>query len=333
MKSPKVTFLMTVYNGEKYLKEAITSILNQTFKDFELVVIDDWSTDSSAEMVKSFNDPRIRLIRNRENLGPYKSSNIGLKLARGKFIARMDADDVSLPDRLENELSIIEKKNDIGMVACWITIVDENNDYIGEWHADRENNSPEEIYYTLFFKNCIAHSSVLFKKDIVVKLGGYNEAFRKSQDYELWIRLSKIAKIVKIKRELVIRREYDENTSLNVINQHRLHEERLFLKNIKALLSSNVNSHTLFSIKYNNSGKGIRETNIIKVLNTLNNINPKIVKAAPCFLDRKVLIKCGKKKRNKILKNSFPIKFALRVYNITPLKYLLNRYRPHPFDL
>ena len=327
MKNPKVTVLMSVYNGEKYLNEAIDSILRQTFKDFEFLIVNDGSTDKTGEILKSYNDPRIKIIDNEKNIGLTRSLNIGLRIAKGEYIARQDADDISMPERLEKELSIIENNSEIIMVACWIKIIDENSNKIRFWQADIEYNSPEEIYYTLFFENCIAHSTVLFDKELVLKIGGYNESFQKSQDYELWSRLSKIGKIIKIKENLVIRREHNINTLHNVVNQHKINEERLFLKNINTFLSNKLNLYTLLSIKYNNSSWRIGESNILIMLNTLNKINMEIVKNAPSFLERKKLKRCIKNKRNKMIKKSFPsvlgiFKFVVKCLLFVPRYFL-----------
>ncbi len=114
---PRVTVLMSVYNGEKYLREAIDSILNQTFKDFEFLIIDDGSTDSSADIIRSYTDFRIRLIQNEKNIGLTRSLNKGLKLAKGEYIARMDVDDISLPIRFEKQVSFLDKYEDVKLVG------------------------------------------------------------------------------------------------------------------------------------------------------------------------------------------------------------------------
>ncbi len=113
--NPKVTVLMPVYNAEKYLKTAIESILKQTFSDFELLIINDGSTDGSEEIIRSFNDKRIRLFNNEQNLGIIKTLNKGLNLAKGEYIIRMDADDISLPDRLELQVKYMEENPGIGI--------------------------------------------------------------------------------------------------------------------------------------------------------------------------------------------------------------------------
>ncbi len=320
MKDSKVTVLMSVYNGEKYLREAIDSILNQTFRDFEFLIINDGSTDRTIEILRSYHDRRIKIINNERNMGLTKSLNKGLKMARGEYIARMDADDISLPNRLDKQLAVMEKNNNIGVVACWLKIIDDNNNEIRPWHADRESNSPEEIYYTLFFENCIAHSSVLFNKKIVLKIGGYDESFKKSQDYELWTRLSKITKITKIKDALVVRRKHSGNISFETKNQHKAKEEQLFLRSINTILPNNkFNSNKLLSLKYDEANC----LDILESLSILSNINKSIIETAPPFLRRDILKECGYKKRNKILRNFARFFFDFKRSPTKILKFIM----------
>ena len=117
MSHPKVTLLMSVFNGQSYLKEAIESILNQTFEDFEFLIINDASKDNSLRIIQSFDDSRIKLVHNSDNIGLTKSLNKGIDLAKGEFIARMDCDDISLPERLSMQVSFIDKNPDIGILS------------------------------------------------------------------------------------------------------------------------------------------------------------------------------------------------------------------------
>ena len=114
MKNPLVSILMPVYNSEKYLREAIKSILNQTFTNFELIIINDGSTDNSLKIIKSFKDNRIKIIKNKGNLGLIKTLNKGIDLAQGKYIARMDADDIAMPKRLEKQIAFFNENPDYG---------------------------------------------------------------------------------------------------------------------------------------------------------------------------------------------------------------------------
>jgi len=117
MDRPKISVIMSVYNGEKYLREAIESILNQTFRDFEFIIINDGSTDKTSEILSSYNDPRIVIINNKRNIGLTKSLNKGLKMVKGEYIARQDADDVSLPERLERMVNFLDMNRDVGLLG------------------------------------------------------------------------------------------------------------------------------------------------------------------------------------------------------------------------
>ncbi|MCK4329374.1 glycosyltransferase, partial [candidate division WOR-3 bacterium] len=166
------------------------------------------------------------------------------------------------------------------------------------------------------FENCIAHSSVLYRKALVLKIGGYNESFRKSQDYELWIRLSKIAKILKIKEALVVRKEHIINASFNTKKQHKENEELLFFKNIRDVLhNSKFDSNKLLSLKYGKTN-GL---DVLDLLRILNKINKSIIKTAPPFLRTDELDKSGYKKRNKILKTG--VRFFLNAIR-SPMRIL-----------
>ena len=299
MKNPKVTVLMSVYNGGKYLREAIESILNQTFKDFEFLIINDGSTDRTAEILQSYDDPRIKIINNEKNIGLTKSLNKGLKMARGEYIARMDADDISMPERLEKELTTITNDKEIGMVTSWIDEISQIVTHSDYSTRVRTTNFPEEIFYTLLFHNCIAHSTVLFNKELVLSLGGYDESYEQSQDYDLWIKLSRVSKIVKL-REVLVRRRSHENTISRTNIQQKVNADKIFLKNICKLLSEDISPQILLQIRDNNAG--IR--NLIQSILIIDKINDRIVEIAPVGLDRKKLRSCGKRKKRLLIYNT-----------------------------
>tara|TARA_B100000315_G_scaffold60548_1_gene55001 strand:+ start:704 stop:2770 length:2067 start_codon:yes stop_codon:yes gene_type:complete len=184
--SPQVTVLMSVYNGEKYLRESIDSILNQTYHNFEFIIIDDGSTDASREIIISFNDPRIILIANNKNIGLSKSLNKGIHQAQGKYIARQDADDVSHLTRIEKEFASIQRGNQ-DIVYCRYQYLTKNGKRLS-WVSPMI--SEQSLGRGLIeLKDPIAHGSVLMKKESLIDVGGYNELFIFSQDYELWMRL------------------------------------------------------------------------------------------------------------------------------------------------
>ncbi len=130
--NPKVSVIMSVYNGDKYLREAIESILNQTFTDFEFIIVNDGSTDNSLEIIESYDDERIKTINNKKNIGLTKSLNKALKFAKGKYIARQDADDVSLPNRFEKQVEYLDSHPEVALVGTSVYLIDENGKIIGK---------------------------------------------------------------------------------------------------------------------------------------------------------------------------------------------------------
>jgi glycosyltransferase involved in cell wall biosynthesis len=187
--APKITVLMPLFNGERFVREALESILGQTFTDFEFLIIDDGSTDASVQLVESYDDPRIRLISNHRNLGVTATLNQGINLAQGEYIARMDCDDVSLPTRLAEQVAYLEQHPDCAMVAVKVSMVDEGGKEIGAWLDDKQTPTSEEMYRFLPRGNCIAHPGIMIRKAILSRYR-YNEHQRVAQDYDLWLRMA-----------------------------------------------------------------------------------------------------------------------------------------------
>jgi len=191
---PKVSVIMSVYNGEKYLKEAIESILNQTFRDFEFIIVDDGSTDKTPEILNEYakKDKRIKIITNPKNIGLTKSLNKALKIAKGEYIARMDADDISLPERLKKQVNFLTNYPNFGLVGCNVIVIDEKGNFV------KNVTLPESLNSALRKRNRLVHGSVMFRKSLVKKIGGYNEKIFYAQDYEMFLRFSKISEIGRI---------------------------------------------------------------------------------------------------------------------------------------
>lgn len=189
-----ISVLMSVHNGERFLREAINSVLAQSFGDFEFIIIDDASTDMSAQILDGYDDSRIVRLRNDTNLGLTRSLNRGLAAARGALIARHDDDDISLPERLERQLALLKNDPDAVLVAGNTEIIDAGGLTIAR---SRRDCDPELVGWHLMFHNHIAgHGQVMFRTDVVRRLGGYNEQMAFSQDHELWIRLADAGKIL-----------------------------------------------------------------------------------------------------------------------------------------
>ena len=173
MPNQLLTVLMSVYNGSRFLREAIESILNQTFYDFEFIIINDGSTDRTAEILATYQDKRIRIVRNSDNIGLTKSLNEGLKLARGKYIARQDADDISLPKRLERQISYLEAQPDIALLGTWANSIDERGKILWEM---RPPSDPSLLRWSMLFNNNMIHSSVMFNAAKAMDIGGYDSS-------------------------------------------------------------------------------------------------------------------------------------------------------------
>lgn len=208
MKDSKVTVLTSVYNGEKYLRKAIDSIFNQTFRDFEFLIINDGSTDRTAEILESYNDPRIKIINNEKNMGLTKSLNKGLKMAKGEYIARMDADDISMPDRLKKQVDFLDAHQDYAVVGTFVKILNKDSEVICLLERPIEDT---EIRGFLKRDNCIAHGSVMIRKTCLIDVGLYDELMERSQDYELWLRLSEKYRLANIPNYLYMWRRHKEN--------------------------------------------------------------------------------------------------------------------------
>lgn len=205
---PKVTILMSVYNGEKYLREAIDSILNQTFQDFEFIIINDASTDKTLDILKSYSDPRIKVHINNKNLGLAKSLNIGLKMAKGEYVARQDADDISMPNRLAVQVVFLDTHPDYAVVGAFPKVIYENSDKIRYGQRPTEDNN---IRRTLKTKNCLVHGSTMIRMKCLLDLGFYDESMERSQDFELWLRLSQKYSFKNIPKYLYALRLHNKN--------------------------------------------------------------------------------------------------------------------------
>jgi len=183
--APKISVIMPVYNAEKYLDEAVESILNQTYSDFELIIINDCSNDNSEKIILSYDDSRIKYIKNETNLGVALSLNRGLDEACGEYIARMDADDISLPLRFEKQLEFMEKNANVAVCGCEAELFGDviNNDTFTVF-------GKEDMKINMLFSSCICHPAVMIRRSVFEKEHfRYDVNFDKLEDYELWTRV------------------------------------------------------------------------------------------------------------------------------------------------
>lgn len=191
---PEVSVIISTYNGGKYISRAIESIISQTFSDWELIILNDGSKDNTKEIVKNYadKDSRIIYIENEKNLGIYKSANKGLKLAKGEYIARIDDDDEWIDKyKLEKQVEFLDKNKDYILVGTRAVCVDEEGNCIRKYKSPVTDKA---IRKDILARNPFFHSSVLFKKDVVLKLGGYSEKNKITEDYDLWLRIGQLGK-------------------------------------------------------------------------------------------------------------------------------------------
>jgi len=221
--SPQVSVLMSVYNGAHFLPQSIESVLKQTFSDFEFLIINDASTDGSLDIIKKYQkqDKRIKIIANKKNLGLTKSLNKGLRLARGKYIARLDADDFCSKKRLEKQFNFLESHSDTFLVASWASIIDKKNNVLG---IKEILTGTKAIRKKLEKHNCLFHSSIMFRNHYDLK---YREKFIYAQDYDLYLRLlTEKKKISVIPKPLIFYRIDNKSISAQKKKQQLLFAQK-----------------------------------------------------------------------------------------------------------
>ncbi len=193
-----------------YLKDAVQSILDQTYKDFEFIIINDASTDGTASYLKSLSDKRIKIIKNGTNLGLASSLNIGLKVAKGDYIARMDADDISLPKRLGTQLNFMDQHREIDICGSWIKRIDGNNKIIGKY---KSLSSDAAIKRLLLWASAIVHPTFFARVEFFKKLNYYDPDFDYAEEYELLMRARNKFKMANIPEYLLLWRHWGKRRS------------------------------------------------------------------------------------------------------------------------
>jgi hypothetical protein len=197
---PHVTVVMPVYNGERHLAEAIDSVLEQSYDNFELAIVNDGSTDGTAEIIGSRHDDRIVVVDNGENLGLSKSLDIGFRMARGSLLARLDADDIAEPQRLARQVSEMNQQPALAMVASWFLEIDDNGHLLVEGRPPSDVTS---LRWRLLFGNPIPPSTVMLRRDALADAAAHDESLSYAMDYELWCRIARASPVAIIEEVLV----------------------------------------------------------------------------------------------------------------------------------
>ena len=312
-----ISIILPVYNCEQYIKDSIKSILEQTYENFELIIINDGSTDRSEEIIKTFNDHRINYYY-QKNEGLSKSINKGIRLAKYEYIARQDADDISLPKRLEKLVLYLKSHPDCFLVGSWAQIIKKDN------LTNRYLIHPTThtgCIYKLLFDCCFTHTSVLIKKSIFEEVGFFNEDNSKVPpvDYEMWSRISKKAKVSNIPEVLVYFRENPSSISFN----------KPYLLRSKAATISTENIIYLAGKQYLKEARTIAE--IYFQLNSLSYKFESFYKLKKVLISIIENIESNQSKKVNLYRDLdiFIIKLKLKwLINYTYIKYIYNLIKP-----
>lgn len=293
MKNPLISVILPIYNSEQYLKEAMNSILNQTFTDFELLAINDASTDSSLKIIKSFanKDKRVIIINNQSNIGLVKNLNIAIGLANGKYIARMDSDDNSDITRFEKQINFMESNPEIGIVGAWISEMGSNK----KWHYPLEH---DEIYKYLIYGSPFSHPVVMIRRSVFIDHHiRYSEDFKVGQDYELWSRLLKVTKAANLPQELLKWRKHKNQNTQKYRDLNFKNSSMVSGKILDEIYPDDINYknhiNKLFSLPREERINNLKES--IECISKMNiNCTPQVEKYLYKKISKKLYIYCRK---------------------------------------
>ncbi len=234
---------MTVYNTERYLNESVNSILNQIYKNFEFIIVDDFSTDKSREILKNYKDKKIKLFLLKKHIGRTSALNFGLKRCKGKFIAILDSDDISSKERLLKQINFLKKNTNIHMIGTNTVLIDEKGKKIKNFYIPKDN---KKFNKEMIFNNYLPHSSVMFRKNFLSKIGHYYpKDYTYSQDYALMLKFLKKSKIYVLPFNLtkarVLKNNMSNSKKLKIIREIDIIKNNLFsLKNFDLTISEKL---------------------------------------------------------------------------------------------
>ncbi|TDE04571.1 glycosyltransferase family 2 protein [Flavobacterium hiemivividum] len=319
---PIVSVVLPVYNCENYVKQAIQSILNQTFRDFELLIIDDASTDETVKIINSYTDNRIQLILKPLNSGYTNSLNYGIQIAKGKYIARMDGDDISMLNRFAKQVSFLEVNHEVIVCGSWFRV-------IGSGKVIQLPENADLIKSHLLRGNCIAHPSVMIRKESLNRLSAVYDANREpAEDYDLWTRLALIGKLHNLQEVLLDYRIHNNQVS-NKQGEKQKQNDFEIKRNLYSVLDFNfLPVESVVFEKMLNHGNGIifKDVPVFKKMqlkllasNSKNVFEPKSFKAEILYLDKFIIKRCFLDK-----KDFYPITFLQYLQVKNDLSYKLN---------
>lgn len=238
-----VSVLMPAYNAVEHIREAIDSILEQTFTDFEFLIIDDGSTDNTIEVIKEYSDPRIKLIHNDKNQGLIYSLNYGLDIAQGKYIARMDADDIALNTRFEKQVDFFENNTDISILGTAFA-------FLGTPYEIHHPNYNQEIRIKLLDDGAFAHPTVMMRRDVIISNNiRYNADYKYIEDYRFWVEAAiKNIKMANLDEVLLKYRQHSQQVSYQKFQEQEETKQRIKLEYLTHYFGKYLTSNELFIV-------------------------------------------------------------------------------------
>lgn len=241
--NPLVSVVIANYNSEKYIQSAIQSILNQTYQNFELIIIDDCSTDGSLSLIKTIanKDSRIRVIEQHENKGVTFTRQNGLQNANGKYVAILDADDIALPTRLEEQVSVLEKLLDVVLVTSHYKVINERGKV--KRKIKKVHTNEAAIKWFMTFGNCFVHSTIMFRLSEALNVGGYDQSIKRGLDMELTSKLLTKGKIYTIPKVLCYWRSYSKSMTKSV---HKTELEENYIRAVQNSIFLHLSIATKF---------------------------------------------------------------------------------------
>lgn len=262
-----VSVIMPAYNAAEHIREAIDSILGQIFSDFEFLIIDDGSTDNTVDIIEEYNDPRIKLIRNEDNKGLVYTLNKGLEIAQGRYIARMDADDISRTERFEKQVIFLDENPEISILSVAF-------EFLGTPYHIHFPTDNEGIKVKLLENTALLHPGAMFRKEAVIKNNlRYNEDYKYAEDYHLWaIAAQQGIKMANLDEVLVEYRQHENQVSMSRLKEQEAVKERIQLEYLSFYFKNDLTENELISV---NSFFDTPFSEKVVLLNKLNNLNKK----------------------------------------------------------
>ncbi|BCX13527.1 MAG: hypothetical protein KatS3mg085_059 [Candidatus Dojkabacteria bacterium] len=245
---PKISVIMSVYNSQAFLRDSIESILKQSFKEFEFLIVDDNSSDDSYKIIKTFTDERLKIFKRDKNHGLTANLNYLIQKSNSPYIARMDADDIAEPDRLKIQYEYLKSNPEVSLIGTKAKIINEQNKILGEINVP---NSFEQILSKIFIQNVFVHPTLMFTKDSILKVGMYDENFKKAQDYHLILKYLAHNLILKnLDQELLLYRIHQKSISKSKSNEQEEYALKVLEWAYKEILKINLEREEIETMRH-----------------------------------------------------------------------------------